>query len=225
MITWTDITSDGVVTPGQTGSSLDIENTRVSKFDANFSVMVYNDDFWGGVTFDHLLQPNISFTDVQDKVGLKTTVFGGYRITYQPSYRGTEPKTVTLSVNYKHQYQFNQLELGASWYYYPIEVGVSYRGLFFKVAGELNNTDAVIPNLGINIGPFRLGYSYDLTVSEFSSFGNGAHEASLIYRLIPDDVRKRSYKIKPVPCSEPIMGYSYAGSGQRKARSRRGLHK
>ena len=219
MVTWTDIT------PGQTGSSLDIENTRISKFDANVSVMVYNDDFWAGVTFDHLLQPNISFTDVEDKVGLKTTVFGGYRITYQPSYRGTEPKTITLSLNYKHQYQFNQLEIGASWYYYPIEVGVSYRGLFFKIAGELNNSDAVIPNLGVNIGPFRVGYSYDLTVSEFSSFGNGAHEASLIYRLIPDDVRKRSYKIKPVPCSEPIMGYSYSGSGQRKAKARRGLHR
>ena len=223
MITWTDISSDGVVTPGGFGSSLDIERTRVSKFDASASVMVYNDDWWGGVTVNHLVQPDMSFTDSKDKVGLKTTIFGGYRITYEDSYRGSEPKTITISANYKHQYQFNQLELGVSWYYYPIEVGVSYRGLFFKVAGEISNTDAVIPNLGINIGPLRLGYSYDLTISDFSSFGNGAHEASLIYRLIPDDMKRRSYKMKPVPCSEPIMGYSYSGSGSRKGRSRRGI--
>lgn len=224
IITWSDISSDGIVTPGS-GSALDIERTRVSKFDASASVMVYNDDWWAGVTFNHLLQPDISFTDAHDKVGLKTTVFGGYRITYQPSYRGSEPKTITLSLNYKHQYQYNQLELGVSWYFYPIEVGAAYRGLFFKVAGEVSNNDAVIPNLGVNVGPFRFGYSYDLTISDFSSFGNGAHEVSMIYRLIPDDVKRRSYKKKPVPCSEPIMGYSYANSGQKKARSRRGLHR
>ena len=225
IITWSDISSDGVVTPGGYGSSLDIERTRVSKFDASASVMVYNDDWWAGVTFNHLVQPDMSFTDSKDKVGLKTTVYGGYRITYEDSYRGSEPKTITISGNYKHQYQFNQLELGVSWYYYPIEVGVNYRGLFFKVAGEISNTDAVIPNLGINVGPLRIGYSYDLTVSQFSSFGNGAHEASLIYRLIPDDMKRRNYKMKPVPCSEPIMGYSYSGSGARKAKARKGLRR
>ncbi len=224
MITFTDITADGVVTPSN-GTSLEIERTKVSKFDASASIMAYNDDFWAGITFNHMLQPDISFTDAKDKIGLKTTVFGGYRITYQPSYRGSEPKTITFHILYQHQYQFNQLMLGASWYYYPIEVGVNYRGLFFKVAGELSNTDAVIPNVGVNIGPFRLGYSYDLTVSDFSSFGDGAHEVSLIYRLIPDDLRRRSYKMKPVPCSEPIMGYSYSGSGKRKAVARRGLHR
>lgn len=225
LITWTDIDSDGRITPGGAGSSLNIERTRVSKFDASASLMVYNDDWWAGVTFNHLVQPDMSFTDSKDKVGLKTTVFGGYRLTYEGSYRGSEPKTVTLSLNYKHQYQFNQLEVGVSWYYFPIEVGVSYRGLFFSVAGEKSNTDAVIPNLGINVGPFRIGYSYDLTVSDFSSFGNGAHEASLIFRLLPDDVKRRTYKIKPVPCSEPIMGYSYGARGARDARARRGIRR
>ncbi len=225
MITWVDISSDGIVTEGGNGSSLDIEHTRVSKFDASASIMVYNDDFWVGATFAHMLQPDMSMTDASDKVGLKTTVFGGYRITYQPSYRGSEPRAITLSVNYKHQYQYNQLELGVSWYFFPIEVGCSYRGLFFSVSGEVDNTDAVIPNLGVNIGPIRIGYSYDLTVSDFSSFGNGAHEASLIYRLIPDDVRRRNYKMKPVPCSEPIMGYSYSGSGQRAKAKRRGIRR
>ena len=226
MITFSDIDADGNIVPGN-GTGMEIERTRIARFDASVSCMVYNDDFWGGITFDHLLQPDVSFTDSKDKIGLKTTVYGGYRLTYQPSYRGSEPKTVTLSVTYQHQYQFNQLMVGASWYYYPIEVGCSYRGLFFKVAGEISNRDAVIPNLGVNIGPFRLGYSYDLTVSQFSSFGNGAHEISLIYRLIPDDVRRRSYKMKPVPCSEPIMGYSYSGSGsgKRKSATRRGIHR
>jgi len=218
MISYTDITSDGKYVYG--GSSIEFERTRKNRFDAGASIMVYNENF--GVTFavDHMLEPDASFTDTKDKIGFKWSLDGQYKITYEPSYRGSEPKTVTIVANYKHQYSFNQLELGAYWYYYPIEIGASYRGLFFKVAGELQNTDAVIPNIGVNFNvqnrhAFRIGYSYDITISDLSAFGNGAHEISIIYRLLPDDMRHRSYKMKPVPCSEPIMGYSYTGSGSR----------
>ncbi len=218
MVTYTDITSDGKFVPG--GSSIEFERTHKARFDAAASVMVYNEDFGVTFTVDHMLQPDASFTDTKDKIGLKWSLDANYKITYEPSYRGREPKTITLASNFKHQYSYNQLELGAFWYYYPIEVGLSYRGLFFKVAGELKNNDAVIPNIGINFNvkkkhAFRLGYSYDVTISELSAFGNGAHEVSIIYRMLPSDVKSRSFKMKPVPCSEPIMGYSYTGSGSR----------
>lgn len=213
MVTFTDITADGKFVGG--GSSVDIERTKNNHIDAGAGVMIYNDDFWGGIAFDHMMQPDVSFTDAKDILKLKLTAYAGYRWTYEPSYRGSEPKTVTLALNYKHQYSFNQIEIGAFWYYSPIELGVSYRGLFFNVSGELNNRDALIPSLGINISAFRLGYSYDMTISDLSSFGNGAHEISLIYRIIPSNVKKRSYKMKPVPCSEPIMGYSYSGHGKK----------
>lgn len=220
MISYTDITSDGKYV--YAGSSIEFERTRKSRLDAAASLMVYSEQFGVTFTVDHMLRPDVSFTDTKDNIGLKWMVDANYKITYEPSYRGSEPKTITLAANYKHQYSFNQLELGMFWYYYPIEVGLSYRGLFFEVAGELKNTDAVIPNLGINFNvkkrhAFRIGYSYDITISDLSSFGNGAHELSLIYRLLPDDVRGHSYKMKPVPCSEPIMGYSYSGSGVRKS--------
>lgn len=222
MVSYTDITSDGQFTPG--GSSMEIERMRKSYIDASTGVMAYNDDFWAGVAFDHLIQPDVSFTDVSQKLGLKTTVYAGYRLTYEPSYRGSEPKTVTLAMNFKHQYSYNQLELGAFWYYAPIEIGVSYRGLFFNIAEEISNRDAIIPTLGINVGPLRVGYSYDMSISELASFGNGAHEISVIYRIIPPNVKKRSYKMKPVPCSEPIMGYSYNNKAKKHAK-RKGIRK
>lgn len=216
MVSYTDITADGMFIPG--GSSVDFERTRTSRIDAAASVMIYNDNFWVGVAFDHLMKPDVSFTDMRSELGIKSTLYCGYKFTYEDSYRGSEPKTVSVVLNYKNQYSFNQLEVGAFWYYNPIELGISYRGLFFNMAGELSSTDAIIPNLGVNIGPLRIGYSYDLTISELSAFGNGAHEVSLMYRIIPDDVKRRSYKMKPVPCTEPIMGYSYSGSGKGKAR-------
>ncbi len=212
MISYTDITSDGRYEKG--GSSIDFERTRKSRIDAGASVMVYNSDFWVGISFDHLMQPNTSFTDVKEELGLKITGFAGYKWTYEESYRGSEPKTVTFAVTYKNQYSFNQLELGAYWYYSPIELGVKYRGLFFNVNGELSNNDAIIPSVGVNIRSLRIGYSYDMTISGLSSYGDGAHEVSLMYRIIPSDVRRRNYKMKPVPCTEPILGYSYTGKGK-----------
>jgi type IX secretion system PorP/SprF family membrane protein len=215
MITYTDITADGKYVTG--GSSIEFDRTRATGVDAGASVMVYNSDFWVGASFDHLMQPNVSFTDVKDKIGMKITAFAGYKLTYQDSYRGSEPKTVTFAVNYKHQYSFNQIELGAYWYYAPIEVGVAYRGLFFQMAGEINNIDAIIPSVGVNIGPLRVSYAYDMTISDLSTFGNGSHEVSLMYRVIPSDVKRRTYKMKPVPCTEPIMGYSYSGKGKNRS--------
>ncbi len=215
MITYTDITADGKYVTG--GSSIEFDRTKASHVDAGASVMLYNDFFWAGASFDHLTQPDVSFTDVKDKIGMKITAFAGYKLTYQEYYRGAEPKTMTFAVNYKHQYSFNQLELGAYWYYAPIEVGVAYRGLFFQMAGEINNIDAIIPNIGVNIGSLRIAYSYDMTLSDLSAFGNGSHEVSLQYRIIPSDVKRRTYKMKPVPCTEPIMGYSYSGKGKNRS--------
>ncbi len=218
MVSYTDISSDGTYVAG--GSSIEIERTKRSRFDAGASVMVYNSDFWVGAAFDHLMQPDVSFTDIEDELGFKYSIFGGYKITYEESYRGSEPKTITFAVNYKHQYSYNQLELGAYWYFSPVEIGVKYRGLFFKVNDELDNNDAIIPSIGVNIGALRIGYSYDMTISGLSNYGNGAHEVSVMYRIIPDDVRRRSYKMKPVPCTEPILGYSYTGKGSRSSSRR-----
>lgn len=224
MVAYTDINSIGDIFPS--GSSFVFNRTKTGRIDAAASVMLYNDQFSFGFAVDHLLQPDVSFTDVKNTIKPKFTVDGSYRFDYEPSYRGSEPKTITLAANFKHQYSFNQLEMGVYWYYYPIEIGLLYRGLFFKVSGEYNNSDAVVPSIGVNIpiknNALRVGYSYDITISQLSSFGNGAHEVSLIYRLIPDDVKHRSFKMKPVPCSEPIMGYSYSGSGGRGHGSHKG---
>ncbi len=211
MISYSDITADGKYVYG--GSSIDFENTKRQRFDAGAGLMVYNDYFWVGVAVDHLVQPDVSFTDIKDKLGMKITGYAGYRWVYQESYKGSEPKSISFSINYTHQYSYNQMELAAYWYYSPIEVGITYRGLLFKVGSELSNSDAIIPAVGVNIWAFRVGYSYDMTISDLSGFGNGAHEVSLLYRFLPKNVHTKSYKRKPVPCIEPILGYSYTGKG------------
>lgn len=221
MTTFQDISADGSIGVG--GSGIDLERTSTNWIDAGVSAMLYSEDFWVGVAFDHLTQPNTSFTDVKNEIGIKSTFYCGYKLTYEDSYRGSEPKTITFAINYKNQYSFNQLEVGGFWYYSPIELGIKYRGLFFNASSEIKNTDAIIPSVGVNINALRIGYSFDMTISDLSAFGDGAHEVSLVYRIIPSKV-KRNYKMKPVPCTEPIMGYSYSGK-QKSYRSSRKFFK
>ncbi len=43
--------------------------------------------------------------------------------------------------------------------------------------------DAIIATLGVQFKGFKLGYSYDITISKLSNAAGGAHEISLGYRF------------------------------------------
>jgi hypothetical protein len=60
------------------------------------------------------------------------------------------------------------------------------------------NVDALVINLGFSPEdqPWRIGYSYDYTISEFSNAGGGAHEIALAYQFPCRVKRKRIEAIK-----------------------------
>jgi type IX secretion system PorP/SprF family membrane protein len=204
-----DIDPGGVITPGQ-GAGLDLESHHNSRFDAAASLMFYGNAFWVGAAFDHLVGSDISFTDLKTKIGLKSTIYGGYKFVYSEPRRHSDAKTITVAFNYRHQYDFNQFDFGAYWYFNPIEIGLWYRGLPVKLKDEITNVDAIIPSVGVNVGDIRIGYSYDLTLSGLAGYSKGSHEISLIYRFNQNMTYTPSRK--PVPCTEPVLGYGFGGS-------------
>lgn len=212
-----DIDPGGVITPGH-GAGLELASDRKSRFDAAASLMFYGNNFWVGAAFDHLVRSDISFTDLMTKQGMKTTIYGGYKFVYKQPLSNTDAQTITVAANYRHQDLFNQFEIGAYWYFNPIELGLWYRGLPMKANNELSNIDAIIPSLGFNMGNMRFGYSYDFTLSKLAGHSHGAHEVSLILRFNQNMTYTPSRK--PVPCVEPILGYGFGGS-KYKRKSRR----
>jgi len=69
--------------------------------------------------------------------------------------------------------------------------------LYLGLWGRFSNlTDAVIPYLGLDVGSFTLGLTYDVNVSSLkpASQGQGGFEISLIY------IRKPSEGQKTIPC-------------------------
>lgn len=204
---------DGEVFPW-INAELPIE--QYHKLDATASAMVYNDYFWLGATFDHLVKNDIGFTDVESDIPMKTVVFGGAKWVYQKPSRFRDEQSATLAFMYRRQLDFQQLDIGAYWYANPIEVGIWYRGIPGVSSESLVNNDAIIFSLGINIGPVHFAYSYDLTISGLAGYSGGSNEFSLIYRFNRGPVV--NIPRGPIPCSEPGTGMGEKGSNYRPQR-------
>lgn len=197
------------------GAGIIVDQEKISKFDAAASVMIYSNMYWGGVTVDHLVKSNVGFTDIETNTEMKITAFGGYKWIYKEGRRSPD-QSLTFAFNYHKQADFNQLDLGTYWQYNPIELGLWYRGMPSVNAEGLGNQDALIAIIGVHLGQMRIGYSFDLTLSELAGSTGGAHEFSIMYTIPSSNTPKINRRA--VPCSGP--GYTGIAPSGNKYRSR-----
>ena len=107
-----------------------------------------------------------------------------------------ETEDVSIAFLYKSQGKYDQLDVGMYWRKNAIVLGVWYRGLPVKRNDyAVLNNDAIIMLVGYKFPKYRVGYSYDFTVSRLISSSGGAHEFSVIYEFnknndMPTKVRK-----------------------------------
>lgn len=195
---------------------LDVSDDQTNQFDAAASVMIYSSTYWGGVTVDHLVKSDIGYTDIETNREMKITAFAGYKWVYKNGTRGMADQSITFAVDYRSQGDFAQLDLGAYWQYNPIELGLWYRGLPVDNKEGYSNFDAIIAIIGVNVGKTRIGYSYDLSLSDLAGSTGGAHELSVLY-TIPSSNKPRINR-NAIPCSQP--GYFGSGATGNKYHSR-----
>ncbi len=168
--------------------------------DATFSVMLYSDNFWVGITADHLFRPNDAFYDYQNyRVPIKYQSFGGLKFGRgYGRYSATEGDSYMISYNFRYQAGSMQLDIGGYWNHEPLILGLWLRGLPYLNVTHTVNMDALVFLVGYKIFNFKFGYSYDLTVSPLLMSAGGSHEISLIYTFSP---RARSRKRHgAIPC-------------------------
>ncbi len=172
-------------------------------FDFGTGVLVYNKFFWGGFSVYHLNEPNNSILGADNRIPAKYSVHAGVRINIQRGpFRQNKVTSIAPSFIYKNQGQFDQLDLGFHFLYEPVMVGFWYRGLPLKQSVDDNvNQDAAVLSLGMRLNTFELSYSYDFTISRFSTASGGAHEVAVIYHfeasVNPGKVRRKD---KLIPC-------------------------
>jgi type IX secretion system PorP/SprF family membrane protein len=176
---------------------------RIGYFDASSSVIAYNSNIWTGFSVDHLMKPNQSMTSEESRIPMKISLFGGYKYYFGGTYSQQVRESISVTAMFRNQGKFNQLDMGAYWSRNPISIGLLYRGIPFfnnEVKGVFNN-DALIMMGGISTQNFKIGYSYDFTISRLITSTGGAHELSLIYHFNQGAPSKRQGAI-PCPSSQ-----------------------
>ncbi|HQQ94947.1 MAG TPA: type IX secretion system membrane protein PorP/SprF [Bacteroidia bacterium] len=178
------------ITRGGASSSIEPFSTEgVTYFDAGAGGLLYSKSTWLGLSVAHLNRPNQSLMFAESTLPMEIKLHGGYRYVIHENESSNRKipvsNFVTAAFNYKHENNFNQLDLGIYYAQDAIVLGVWYRGLpiFKPVAGYANN-DAIIFLMGFNIEKLKLGYSYDLTLSNLTNVvSRGTHEISLSYQF------------------------------------------
>lgn len=141
----------------------------VGSFDLGAGMVVNMDKVFVGAAVHHILEQNESFLGNTSPLPRKYTVHGGGNIPVGGKYSGT---VISPNFLYRKQGDFEQLNLGCYFKKESIVGGLWYRG-----------NDSFIMLLGMEVNQFRLGYSYDVTVSKLTNATAGAHEISLGYQF------------------------------------------
>ena len=156
-------------------------------FDASAGAVLFNKNFFAGVAAHHLNTPNESMIVGESKMPIRVTGHMGAEIQLGRRSKYSNGTSIMPNVIYQYQNGFMELSVGTYVKYGPLNIGVWYR-----------NRDAFILTAGINTGTFKLGYSYDVTVSKLNNgVSGGSHEISLGINL---NCKNRPTTFKLVSC-------------------------
>jgi type IX secretion system PorP/SprF family membrane protein len=175
---------------------------NLSYFDLNLGILYNgstdgNNNYYLGASAYHILQPTESFSgDNLYTLHPRFTVHGGYSF---PLSDANNNNFIHLSGLYSRQSNAVDAMIGGTWSYNlnNEEPTASPINLYLGVWTRFSNlTDAIIPYLGLDIGSFTVGMTYDVNVSSLKSASEsqGGFEISLIYIKKPSDGRKT------IPC-------------------------
>ena len=176
---------DGMQKPDKT--------SRIS-LDFNAGMLVSGNKWYGGFAVSHLTQPNQAFYS-EDRVPMKITVHGGGFFNVNEEARrqsslGLGTPIISPNIVYQYQGGLHYFNYGVYLDWVPFLVGVWFRH-------GTENIDAFIFQAGVQQDHFKVGYSYDVTVSKLANSTAGSHELT-VGLLLPVPEQKK--KVKAIRC-------------------------
>ena len=156
-------------------------------FDASVGTVVFNKHFFAGFAAHHLNTPNESMIIGDSPLPMRFTGHMGAEIQLGRKTKNSNSTSIMPNVIYQYQNGFQELNVGTYIKYGAFNVGAWYR-----------NRDAFILTIGINTGKFKLGYSYDVTVSKLNNgVSGGSHEISMGLNL---NCKSKPVSFKTISC-------------------------
>lgn len=188
--------------------------TNFSKtfFDISFGGVLFTKAAWLGVSANHLNRPNQSIIDEVSRLPVKLSFHGGFKFYMKPGvvgsgvYARNAERSIAPAVQYRHQGEFDQMDLGLYFTFEPLVLGTWYRGVPFKNIDGFVNNESIVLLLGFTqLGAkdaINIGYSFDYTVSKLGPGSGGAHEFSLVYTWPMRNPRKPPKDKLIIPCPD-----------------------
>lgn len=156
-------------------------------FDASAGVVGYSKSFFFGFAAHHLNTPNESMIIGDSPLPMRFTGHMGADLQLGKKSKYSNGTSIMPNVIYQYQNGFQELSVGTYVKYGSFNVGFWYR-----------NRDAFIMTIGVNTGKFKLGYSYDVTVSKLNNgVSGGSHELSLGLNL---NCKTKPISFKTISC-------------------------
>lgn len=138
-------------------------------FDASAGFVGYSKHFFFGGAVHHLNRPNESMIVGESRLPMRFTGHMGAEIKLGGKSQYNNITSIMPNIIYQYQNGFQEINIGTY-----VKYGAFTAGAWFR------NRDAFILSIGVNTGKFKLGYSYDVTVSKLNNgVSGGSHEVSL----------------------------------------------
>jgi type IX secretion system PorP/SprF family membrane protein len=155
-------------------------------FDVSAGFVGFTKNFYFGFAAHHLNRPNESMIIGNSPMPMRFTGHVGAEIPLGKQSKYSNQTTISPNVIYRYQQGFMELNLGMY-----LRYGIFTTGAWFR------NRDAFILALGINTGSFKVGYSYDITVSRLTNQSGGSHEVSMGINL---NCKQKPTTFKTISC-------------------------
>lgn len=170
------------------------DKTSHTKFDFGAGAVAYGDNWYAGFAATNLTQHDDGFISY-NKIPIKFTANGGLRFNLRRDQRRTNAffgqPIISPNLIYLKQGKFQELNYGAYLDWSPFIFGAWYRQSI-----SFDNSDAIVLLFGLQYGDYKIGYSYDITVSSLANVSGGAHEITLGAKFPCPEKRKHIQAIK-----------------------------
>lgn len=167
---------------------------------------------WLGFSAHHLNMPNQSLIGEEARLPIKYSIHGGFKYYMKSGvvgsgvYARNSERSIAPAFQYRHQGQFDQMDLGVYFTFEPLVLGTWYRGVPFKNVDGFVNNESIVLLLGfVKLGAqdaINIGYSFDYTISRLGPGSGGAHEFSLVYTWPMRNPRKPPRDKLIIPCPD-----------------------
>lgn len=155
--------------------------------DFSFGLLGFSKKLYFGLAVHHLTTPNEGFIDLAELPRRYTAHFGGVF----PFGLRNDDMSWSPNVVYQRQGEAQELNLGLYVTKGPLVLGLWHRGLGNE------REDALIALLGVEVEDFKIGYSYDYTVSALNGQTAGSHEISFSYTF---PCRPKKVRFETIVC-------------------------